>query len=166
MVIFNSVGEPFSSFKYHHRGCLYTHHTIPHHTTPHHTPQHSTPLHSTPLHSAQLIRDVWIITHTHSFIQKWLWYEWTLWRKSISPICNTVQDNAMLHLSCKFVDLFDKTDWIITMLMSFSVTSYVFNEYEDFSQYGWYAIASEILPCYSYPASSLDRHSMRNVQPC
>ena len=51
------------------------------------------------------------------------------------------------------------------MVTSLSGTNYVLNEHEDLSQYGSYAIATEMMPCYSYPASSLVRHSIPNMLP-
>ena len=46
------------------------------------------------------------------------------------------------------------------MLMSSSDTNYALNEHEDFDQYGSFAILSEIIPCYSYPASLVNQNGI------
>ena len=43
------------------------------------------------------------------------------------------------------------------MIISSSGTNYVLNEHEDVGQYGLYVIFSEVMPCYSYPASFINQ---------
>ena len=47
------------------------------------------------------------------------------------------------------------------MLTSSSGTNYVLNKHEDVGQYGPYAIPSEVMPCYSYPASLVNQFEIR-----
>ena len=47
---------------------------------------------------------------------------------------NTIQDNNMLQLSCKFSESKGHTYWVI-VLTSSSGTNYVPNEHEDVDQY-------------------------------
>ena len=61
-------------------------------------------------------------------------------------ICNTIQDNAMWKLSCKFGEWKWNPCWVI-VLTSSSGTNYVPNEQEDIDQYGSFTIPSEIIPC-------------------
>ena len=43
------------------------------------------------------------------------------------------------------------------MFMNLSATNCVLNEHEDVGQYDPYAIPSEVMPCYSYPASLVNQ---------
>ena len=66
---------------------------------------------------------------------------WPIWL-----IYNTVRDNAMLKLSCKFGESKWNPYWII-MLTNSSGTNYVLNGHEDVDQYDSYAVPSKIIPC-------------------
>ena len=69
---------------------------------------------------------------------------------------NTIPDNTMLQLSCKFDESKWNSYWV-NMLTSSSGTNYVISENEDFGQYSLYAIPSEVMACYSYPASLVNQ---------
>ena len=43
------------------------------------------------------------------------------------------------------------------MLTNSSGTNYVLNEHEEVGQNGPYVILSEVMPCYSYPASLVNQ---------
>ena len=58
---------------------------------------------------------------------------------------NTIQDNAMLKLSCKFGESKWNPCWLI-VLTSSTGTNYGINEQEDFDQYGSFTIPSKIMP--------------------
>ena len=65
----------------------------------------------------------------------------------------------MLQLSCKFGESKWNPFWFIVLTSSFG-SNYVLNEHEDFNRYdpyGPYALPSEMLPCYNYPASLLNQ---------
>ena len=46
------------------------------------------------------------------------------------------------------------------MLMSSSDTNYVRNEREDLGHRHPFTVQSQMMPCYSYPASVVNQHSM------
>ena len=62
----------------------------------------------------------------------------------------------MLQLSYKFDESKCNSDWF-NMLTSSSGTNHVLNEHEDVCQYGPYAMPTEGVPCYSYPASLVNQ---------
>ena len=70
--------------------------------------------------------------------------------------CNTIPDNAMLQLSCKFDESIWNPHWV-NMLISSSGTNYVLNDHEEVGQYGPYVILSEVMPRNSYPASFVNQ---------
>ena len=43
------------------------------------------------------------------------------------------------------------------MLTSSSGTNYVLHDHEDVGKYGPYVILSEVMPCYSHPASLINQ---------
>ena len=67
----------------------------------------------------------------------------------------------MLQLSCKF----DESKLIPIELTSSSGTNYVLNDHEV-GQYGPYVILSEVMPCYSYPASLVNQFEILIDSPC
>ena len=80
------------------------------------------------------------------------WGFWSIWL-----ICNTIKDNAMLQLSCKF----GESKWnpyCFIMLTSSLGPNYVPNEQEDVDQYDPYAIPCKIMPCQSYPVSYVNQN--------
>ena len=89
---------------------------------------------------------------TSSFGINHAWRCWSIW-----PICNAIQENAMFKLSWKFGQSKWNPCWIIMLTNSYG-TNCVFNGHEDFGQYGSLAIASEIMPCYSYPANLVNQN--------
>ena len=44
--------------------------------------------------------------------------------------------------------------------MSSPANNYVFNENENFDQYSPYTTLSELMPCYSYPASLMNQNEI------
>ena len=65
----------------------------------------------------------------------------------------------MLQFSCKFGESKWNPGWDI-VFTSLSGTNYVLKEHEDFDQYGPYAVPSELIPCYSYPASFVNQNEI------
>ena len=65
---------------------------------------------------------------------------------------NSTKYYARLKLSCKFGEAKCNPYWDISLTTSHG-TNYVLNENLDFSQHNPYAIPSEIILWYSYPAS-------------
>ena len=82
------------------------------------------------------------------------WRCWPIWL-----ICNTLRDNAMLKLSCKFGELKWNPCWLI-MLTTSSGTNYVVNEHENVNQYGSLAIPSEIMLYQSHHESLVNQNEI------
>ena len=65
----------------------------------------------------------------------------------------------MIQLFCKFQESNWNPDWFIALLNSFD-TNYILNDYRNLGQYDQNAIHSQILPCYSYPASLMNQNEI------
>ena len=74
-------------------------------------------------------------------------------------ICNTLWDNAMLKLSCKFGETKWNLCWLIISTSS-SGTNYILNEHEDVDEYGSFATPSEIVLYQSHPESLVNQNEI------
>ena len=65
----------------------------------------------------------------------------------------------MFKLSWKFGESKWNSCWLI-LLTSSSGINHVLDEHDDVDQYGSFAIPSELMPCYSYPASLVNQNEI------
>ena len=65
----------------------------------------------------------------------------------------------MFKLSWKFGESKWNSCWLI-LLTSSSGINYVLNKHDYFDQYGSFAIPSELMPRYSYPASLVNQNEI------
>ena len=77
------------------------------------------------------------------------------------PICNTIQDNTMSQLSCKFGGSKWNLYWLI-VLMSLFGTNHVINEHENLDLYDPHEMLSEAMPFCSYSASLVNQNETPN----
>ena len=72
---------------------------------------------------------------------------------------NTIPDNAMLKLPCKFGESKWYPYWVF-LLTSSSGTNYVLNEHEGVDQYGSFSIPSELVLYQSHPESLVNQNEI------
>ena len=59
----------------------------------------------------------------------------------------------------KLAETTSEAYWV-NMLTNSSGTNHSLNDHEDVGQYGPYAIPSEVMPCYSHPASLVNQNEI------
>ena len=80
-------------------------------------------------------------------------------------IYNIIQDSAILQISRKFGGPALNTYWFVT-LTSYSGNNHVLSKHGDLGQYHPYVKSSEIISCYSFPASLISQQSIPIESSC